>query len=214
MDVPEGAEELVLDLYRRVPDSRITNHLLEVDAATGFCEALTHLRTGAPCADRIGLINVILAEGINLGQRKMAEAVNTHSFWELMRIARWHVEGDAYNQALAIVVEAQARLPMAASWGMGLTASSDGQFFSAAEKGEAMNLVNARNGNGPGVKAYSHVSDLNAPFATQMIPATVSEAPYILDGLLINETGQHIREPYADTGGFTDHVFVDCAILG
>ncbi|MFP8760826.1 hypothetical protein ACLH2F_34995, partial [Klebsiella grimontii] len=34
----------------------------------------THLRTGAPCRDRIGLLNVLLAEGLNLGLRKMAEA--------------------------------------------------------------------------------------------------------------------------------------------
>ena len=36
---------------------------------------------------------MLLAEGINLGLRKMAEATTTHGFWELMRIARWHVEG-------------------------------------------------------------------------------------------------------------------------
>jgi hypothetical protein len=37
--------------------------------------------------DRIGLMNVFLAEGINLGLRKMADATNTHTFWELIRIA-------------------------------------------------------------------------------------------------------------------------------
>ena len=135
-------------------------------------------------------MNVILAEGVNLGLRKMAEATNTHSFWELIRIARWHVEGEAYDRALATVVEAQARLPMAAFWGMGLSASSDGQFFPATEQGEAMNLVNAKYGNTPGLKAYSHVSDQYAPFATQVIPATASEAPYILDGLLMNDAGR------------------------
>ncbi len=182
---PTGAEDLVLDLYKQIPPTRITDLLLEVDAATGFTEAFTHLRTGAPCADRIGLMNVILAEGINLGLRKMADATNTHTFWELIRIGRWHVEGEAYDRALAMVVEAQAALPMARFWGMGTSASSDGQFFVATEQGEAMNLVNAKYGNTPGLKAYSHVSDQYAPFATQVIPATASEAPYILDGLLI-----------------------------
>jgi hypothetical protein len=28
-------------------------------------------------------MNVLLAEGVNLGLRKMAAATNTHSFWEL-----------------------------------------------------------------------------------------------------------------------------------
>ena len=212
--VPEGAAALVADLYRRMPEARITDILLEVDDATRFTEAFTHLRTGEPCRDRIGLLNVLLAEGINLGLRKMAEATTTHGFWELMRIARWHVEGDAFDRALAVVVEAQAALPMAAFWGTGRTASSDGQFFPAGGRGEALNLVNARYGAEPGVKAYSHVSDRFSPFATQTIPATVHEAPYILDGLLMNETGRRVREQYADTGGFTDHVFAACSILG
>lgn len=68
---------MVLDLYKQVPSTRITDILLDVDAATGFCEAFTHLGTGAPCADRIGLMNVILAEGINLGLRKMVDATDT-----------------------------------------------------------------------------------------------------------------------------------------
>ncbi len=159
-------------------------------------------------------MNVLLAEGVNLGLRKMAAATNTHSFWELLRIARWHVEGSAYDRALAMIVEAHAALPMAAFWGQGQSASSDGQFFLATEQGEAMNLINAKYGNVPGLKGYSHVSDQYAPFATQVIPATVSEAPYILDGLLMNDAGRRVRQHFADTGGFTDHVFAACALLG
>ena len=67
--------------------------------------------------------------------------------------------GEAYDRALSTVVEAQAALPMATFWGTGRTASSDGQFFPAGGRGEALNLVNARYGTEPGVKAYSHVSD-------------------------------------------------------
>ena len=52
------------------------------------------------------------------------------------------------------------------------------------------------------------------PFATQTIPATVNEAPYILDGLLMTRAGRRIREQYADTGGFTDHVFAVTSLLG
>ncbi|MGW8133723.1 Tn3-like element Tn5403 family transposase, partial [Klebsiella pneumoniae] len=135
-DVPDGAEALILDLYRRMPSVRITDMLLEVDAARGFTDAFTHLRTGAPCRDRIGLLNVLLAEGLNLGLRKMAEATNTHDYWQLSRLARWHVESEAMNQALAIVVAAQGKLPMSRVWGMGTSASSDGQFFPTARHGE------------------------------------------------------------------------------
>ncbi len=77
-----------------------------------------------------------------------------------------------------------------------------------------MNMVNAKYGSVPGLKAYTHVSDQFAPFACQSIPATVSEAPYILDGLLMNEVGRHVREQYADTAGFTDHLFGASSLLG
>ncbi|XOK15669.1 Tn3 family transposase (plasmid) [Agrobacterium tumefaciens] len=213
-DVPNSVEELILDLYRRMPPVRITDILLEVDASLGFTDAFTHLRTGVQCGDRIGLLNVLLAEGLNLGLRKMAEATNTHDYWQLSRLARWHIESEAMNQALAIVVAAQRKLPMARLWGMGTTASSDGQFFPSARQGEALNMVNAKYGSEPGLKAYTHVSDQFAPFASQTIPATVSEAPYILDGLLMNEVGRQIREQYADTAGFTDHLFGTSAMLG
>ena len=180
--MPEDVDELVLDLYRRLPEVRITGILLEVDAATGFTDAFTHLRTGAPCKDRIGLLKVLLAEGINLGLSKMAEASNTHDFHQLSRLSRWHIESEAINRALAMVIEAQAQLPMARFWGLGLTASSDGQFFLAARQGEAMNLINARYGSELGLKAYTHVSDQFGPFATQTIPATVNEAPIFPTG--------------------------------
>ncbi len=211
---PNGAADLLFDLYKRVPDTRITDIMLQVDDATGFTDAFTHLRTGAPPKDRIGLLNVLLSEGLNLGLSKMAEASNSHGFWELMRISRWHIESEAYARALATIVDAQSKLPMAQFWGMGMTASSDGQFFPTTRQGEAMNLINAKYGNEPGLKAYTHVSDQFAPFASQTIPATVSEAPYILDGLLNNDVGKRIKEQYADTGGFTDHVFAVTSILG
>ncbi len=212
-DVPSEADDLVLDLYKNLPDIRITDMLLAVEKATGFIDAFAHLRTGAPCRDKVGLLNVLLAEGLNLGLRKMAEATNTHDYFQLSRLSRWHIEGNAINRALAMVIEAQSKLPMAHFWGSGFTASSDGQFFPATRQGEAMNLINAKYGTEPGLKAYTHVSDQFAPFATQNIPATASEAPYILDGLLMNEAGKNIREQYADTGGFTDHVFAVTSLL-
>ena len=212
--VPEEADAMVIDLYKRLPEIRVTDLLLEVDDEVGFTEAFTHLHTGVPCKDRIGLLNVLLAEGLNLGLSKMAGATNTHDYFQLSRLSRWHVENEALSRALAKVIEAQSALPMARFWGAGQTASSDGQFFPTTRQGEAMNLINAKYGQEPGLKAYTHVSDQFGPFATQTIPATVNEAPYILDGLLMTDAGQKIREQYADTGGFTDHVFAVTALLG
>ena len=100
-DPPSGADDLTLDLYGALPLVRITDLLLDVDRWTG-----------SPYRDRIGLLNVILANGINLGLKKMAEAIGVRSHWQLLRIAHWHVEDEAYKRALATIVEAQASPPM------------------------------------------------------------------------------------------------------
>ena len=214
-DVPEEAGDLVLDLYRRLPHVRITDILQDVDEATGFTDAFTHLRTGEPCKDRIGLLNVILAEGLNLGLGKMADATTSHDFFQLSRLSRWHIESEAINEALAMVLEAQSKLPMAQYWGDDNTSSSDGQFFPTARQGEAMNLVNAKyNTHGTGLKAYAHFSKGFRAFWIDAIPSTVNEAPYILDGLCLTEIGRRIKEHYADTGGFTDLIFAVTALLG
>ena len=216
-ETPEGVDELILDLYKRLPETRITDILVEVDTEVGFTDAFVHLRTGAPCKDRIGLLNVLLAEGINLSLGKMADSTNTHDYWELMRLSRWHVEGEAFARALAMVIEAQAKLPMAAFWGPGTTASSDGQFFPTTRQGEAMNLVNARyerRKQSPDSRRTPTCPIVSGPSPRRSSRQQSGEAPYILDGLLMNETGRRIREQYADTGGFTDHVFAVTSILG
>jgi hypothetical protein len=105
------ADAVVLDLYSRLPEIRITDLLLEVDDEIGFTEAFTHLRTGVPCKDRVGMLNVLLAEGLNLGLSKMAGATKTHDYFQLSRLSRWHVEGEAMSLALAKVIEGQSALP-------------------------------------------------------------------------------------------------------
>lgn len=55
----------------------------------------------------------MVAEGLNLGLRKIAEACNSHDYWRLSRLAHWHIESETIQQALANVVAAQGALPMA-----------------------------------------------------------------------------------------------------
>lgn len=143
----------------------------------------------------------------------MADACKAYSFWELLRVADWHVREETYERALSMLIEAQRTLPLARLWGMGETSSSDGQHFPSGGAGEAMNLVNARYGTVPAVSFYTHLTDQYGPHHAALLPATAHEAPYVLDGLL-TPSGRRIREHYTDTGGFTDHVFAISAILG
>jgi len=63
---------------------------------------------------------------------------------------------------------------------------------------------------GRSLRIYTHLSDMHGSFNTGVLSATSSEAPYVLDGLVGRQGGEH----YTDTGGATDHVFALCHLLG
>ncbi len=212
--VPEEAEQLIRQAYALLPRVKITELLLEVDDWTGFTRHFTHLKSQEVSKDRILLLTAILADAINLGLTKMAEACPGATYARLTWLQAWHIRDETYSAALAEVVNAQFRHPFAAFWGDGTTSSSDGQYFRAGGRGEAAGQINAHYGGDPGVLFYTHVSDQYAPFHTQVINATVRDATYVLDGLLYHESDLRIEEHYTDTAGFTDHVFALMHLLG
>jgi hypothetical protein len=103
-------------------------------------------------------------------------------YHHLVNVAQWHVSDDNYVAARAAVVNAHHKHPMAAIWDDGTTASSDGRYFRAGGRASGGGAINAKYGIDPGFVFYTHVSGRYSPFHTQVIAATVSEAPYVLDG--------------------------------
>lgn len=213
-DTPDEAQALGAAAYDLLPRIKITDLLLEVDDWTGFTAAFTHQRSGMPAEDRTVLLTAILADGVNLGLTRMAEAVRGPTLRQLAWTHDWHVREECYANALARIIDAHRALPLANLWGDGSTSSSDGQFFRAGGHGEPLGDVNARHGGEPGVAFYTHVSDQFGPFHTKVIAATASEAPHVLDGLLDHRSGLGIAEHFTDTGGATDHVFGMLTLLG
>src|SRR3546814_20681762 len=62
-DTPEGAEDLVLDLYQQLPPAWTTDLWLEVDERTGLYVAFTHPPTVAPRSTRVGQKHQLLDTG-------------------------------------------------------------------------------------------------------------------------------------------------------
>jgi TnpA family transposase len=213
-DTPAEAKALAQRLYALLPRTRITELLDEVDSWTRFSEAFAHLRTGELARDRRAVLTAVLADGTNLGLTRMADACSEMALSRLAWAASWHLSEETYKQALARVVDTQRLMPLAACWGDGAASSSDGQYFRAGGHGEAVNLVNARYGNEPGVMFYTHLSDQFGPFHTKAIAATASQAPHVLDGLLYHGSGLSIDEHATDTAAATDQVFAACTLLG
>jgi TnpA family transposase len=213
-NAPESAEAFAERAYALMPHVKITGLLAEVDQWTRLGDRFLHLRTQAPPKNRQALLTAVLADGINLGLTRMSEACRETTWRQLSWTADWHVREECYAQALASLIDAQHRQPLAAHWGSGTTSSSDAQFFRAGGLGEVGGLVNLHYGQDPGVKFYTHLSDQFGPFHTKVIAATANEAPHVLDGLLCHQSSLVINEHYTDTGGFSDHVFAMCRLLG
>ena len=150
----------------------------------------------------------VLADGTNLGLARMADASRGLGYLHLVNMAQWHISDDNYIAARAAIINAHHRHPMAAIWNDGTTSSSDGQYFRAGGRAGPGGSVNAKYGIDPGAVLYTHVSGHYGPIYTRVISATMSEAPYVLDGLHhhAHQTDLRIVEHYNDTAGATDQV--------
>ncbi len=211
---PPEAEALAERLYAMLPRIRITDLLAEVAGWTLFPDCFTHLRTGETAADSRILMAGLLADGLNLGLTRMAEACSIASLGQLAWTSDWHIREETYALALRRLVNQQQREPFAAIFGSGTASSSDGQFFQAAGLGRDAGNLNAHYGQKSGFKAYTHLSDRYGPFYTKLIAATASEALHVLDALLYHQSEVSTRRHHTDGGGDSDHVFALCTLLG
>ena len=211
---PPEAEALAARLYAMLPRIRVTDLLAEVAGWTRFPECFTHLRTGETAADNRVLMAGLLAEGLNLGLTRMAEACSIASLGQLGWTSDWHIREETYALALRCLVNQQQREPFAATFGGGIASSSDGQFFQAGGPGRDAGQLNAHYSQKAGFKAYTHLSDRFGPYFTKLIGATASEALHVLDALLYHQSDVEIRRHHTDGGGESDHVFALCTLLG
>lgn len=212
--VPDAAEKLSHQVYQLLPRIRLTDLLIEVDAWTNFSEQFTHLNTDQTAKQKQLLLSTILADAINLGHTRLAEACPSITAEQLSWMSQWYLRPETYQKALAVLVNFQHQLPLAQIWGDGTTSSSDGQSFPIAHHRPHTAHINLKYGLAPTVVFYTHISDQYAPYHTKVISSIVRDAPHLLDGLLYHESNLAIREHYTDTAGFTDQVFAMCHLLG
>jgi hypothetical protein len=201
---PPEAEALAARLYAMLPRIRVTDLLAEVARWTLFPDCFTHLRTGETAADSRVLMAGLLAEGLNLGLTRMAEACSIASLGQLAWTSDWHIRDETYASALRCLVTQQEREPFAATFGSSSVSSSDGQFFQAAGFGRDAGRLNAHYSQRAGFKVYTHLSGRYGPYFTKLIAATASEALHVLDALVYHQGDITIRRHHTDGGGDSD----------
>ena len=167
--VPDNAQALIDQAAQLLPHVKITELLLEVDRWTGFTRHFSHLKNGEVAVDKNLLLTAILADAINLGLTKMAEACPGTTYARLSWLQAWHIRDETYSAALAELVNAQFRQPFAEFWGDGTTSSSDGQNFKTGSKAQSTGHINPKYGSDPGRTFYTHISDQYAPFHAKVV---------------------------------------------
>lgn len=213
-DVPAAAEVLNTEITEMYPLVEVPDLLREVHEWTGFADQFTHVRTGDAPQNISAMLAGVLADGTNLGPKRMAGASKGISAHQIGWMRSFHARSETYRAAQASVTDAHTRHPHSQLWGDGTTASSDGQFFRASDRAARRSDVNLHYGSEPGSKFYSGLSDQYGYFSILPISPTESEAVYVLDGLFDHDTILEIEELFTDTGGASDHVFALFSLIG
>jgi TnpA family transposase len=125
-----------------------------------------------------------------------------------------YLRAETLTRANARLVDHQATIPLAQRWGGGEVASADGLRFVVPVR-----TINARPnskyfGVGRGVTYSTFASDQFTGFHGIVVPGTLRDSRYILDGLLEQQTSLRPTEVVSDTAGYSDVVFGLFWLLG
>lgn len=217
LEEPAQAPLLRQLLARHLSKVRIEHLLREVDAYCRFTAALQPLgRTPAdPRRHEPVLLAALTAHGTNLGIWAMADSAEGMTVDRLQAVSRACLRPETIRAANAILVNAVRALPLSACYGDGRLSSSDGQRFGVQRSSLVTALYPRYFGYyDRAVTVYTHLSNQFSVFATEAISCAEREAPYVLDGLLMNDTELEIQTHTTDTHDFTEQIFGLCFLLG
>ena len=191
--------------------------IAEVAAWTGFAEEFTHVSEAGARVDDLttSVCAVLVAEAANVGLGPVARSdVAALTPGRLSWVAQNYLRADTLVAANARLVDYHATLSLAQAWGGGEVASADGLRFVVPVR-----TINAGPnpryfGVGRGVTYFNYTSDQFSGFHGIVIPGTLRDSLYILDGLLEQETSLRPTEVMTDSASYSDQVFGLFRLLG
>ena len=158
------------------------------------------------------VLATVMAHASEIGPYTMSHLIEDINYHRMKYITDWHMHEEVQRSALAQVVNAISRLDITQAWGDGTTSSSDGQRFTLRRKVLQQSYSHAFNDFA--LEFYNFVADNYAPYFSIPHECDDRDAPFVLDGLLYNESDLNIEEHYTDTHGFTDTNFAAFAMFG
>ncbi len=200
-----------------LPRIDLTDAILEIHGYTGFADEFSHISEGNTRVEDLALsiCAVLVGQACNIGIEPLVEPSHPAlTYARLAWVEQNYIRAETLTRANARLVDAQSRIPLAQAFGGGEVASADGLRFVVPVR-----TINA--GPNPryfhverGVTYYNFTSDQFSSFHGIVIPGTLHDSPYVLDGLLEQQTRLEPTELMTDTAGYSDIVFGLFWLLG
>lgn len=205
------------EVLKLIPKIDITELLLEIHQLTAFTDEFTHISESKSKADnlQISICAVLMAEACNIGMEPvvkplLAELTKHRLDW----VKQNYVRAETLTLSNSRLVDYQSKLWLAQQWGGGEVASADGMRFVAPVKTIHAGPNKKYFGASRGITWYNFMSDQYAGFFGVVIPGTIRDSIYLLQGLLEQQTSLQPKEIMTDTTGTSYLIFGLFWLLG
>ena len=163
----------------------------------------------------ISICAVLLSEACNIDLEPLSRSeIPALTAARLSWVKQNYLRQETIIEANACLVDAQAQIKLAQFWGGGEVASADGLRFRVPVSTLNATPNSKYFGTGKGITYYNFTSDQFTGFHTIVIPGTLRDSLYVLEGLLEQQTSLRPTEIMTDTAGYSDVVFGLFWLLG
>ena len=217
LDEPPSLLELRRQVDALIPRVDLPEAILEVQAWTGFADEFHHVSERATQVEDLALsvCAVLTAEACNINLEPVVRnEIPALSYARLAWVQQNHIRAETLSSANARLVSEQSRIPIVRAWGGGEVASADGLRFVVPVKTLHSGLNRKYFPGQRGVTYYNFISNQFSGFHGIVIPGTLGESPYLLDGLLEHNTELQPEQIITDTAGYSDLIFGLFWLLG
>lgn len=217
LDEPFSLTTLSQQVEALLPSVDLTELLLEIHAHTGFADEFTHVSESNARAEdlTISICAVLLSEACNIGLEPLIKhhipALTRH---RLNWVKQNYLRAETLVRANAKLVDYQSTLQLSRKWGGGEVASADGMRFVTPVRTINAGPNRKYFGSSRGITWYNFVSDQFSGFHGIVVPGTLRDSIFVLEGLLEQQTGLNPVEIMTDTAGSSDMIFGLFWLLG
>lgn len=201
-------------LKKHMRPIKLPQLLIEVDNDLNFTKdfMLPHQQNNRQVDDVCAILVSIMAHGCFIGPHTMAKLTQGVSYDQISHITDWQLTEDAQRPVLARVVNAITNLDISKQWGDGKTSSSDAQRYAYSRR--TLQQTYSTKFKDFALEFYTFVADNYAPYFSLPIECTDRDSPYVMDGVLYNESDLVIEEHYVDSHGYTEINYAGFAMIG